>query len=297
MVGVIIVHFDAPEPTLRCLASVRADTSALQRAIVVVDNGGNLDPSQLGDDVTLVSRPDNPGFGVGANLGVVALPTPPAGQRYTAFVILNNDVELQPGFLDAAARSLESGVGAVGGPVTDGDAGGALWYAGGQINFLTGTVTQSRDHDDARRRRDVGFIPGAALAISPRAWAQVGGFDPSYFLYNEDLDLCLRLRRLGWRLVFEPDMACVHSLGGATGSRGRSPTYLAQLTRTRLRPFRPWIYRFYLSLLHSPYNLLRAIRLVLRHGPRCGPYVWAVVRAHLGAVAEVLHLTSPRRTR
>jgi GT2 family glycosyltransferase len=295
MVGVVIVHFDAPEPTLRCLASVRADTSEQARALVVVDNGGNLEPAQLGNDVTLVSRPDNPGFGVGANLGVAALPEPPDGDSYRAYVVLNNDVELEPGFLDAAARSLEDGVGAVGGPVNDGDAAGTLWYAGGRINYLTGTVTQSHDPGDAARRREVGFIPGAAIAVNPQAWAQARGFDPSYFLYNEDLDLCLRLRRLGWRLLFEPDMACVHFLGGATGSRGRSPTYLAQLTRTRLRPFRPWIYRFYLSLLHSPYNLFRVVRLMLRHGPRCGPYVWAVVRAHLGAVAEVLHLTSPRR--
>lgn len=295
MVGVIIVHFDAPEPTLRCVASVHDDSSAAPRAIVVVDNGGNLDQAQLGSDVTLVSRPDNPGFGVGANVGVAALPPPAADEAYSAYVILNNDVVLEPGFLDAAASALEGRVGAVGGPVTDGGSDGDLWYAGGHINFLTGTVSQSRSPQDAGQRRDVGFIPGAAIAIRPEAWDEVGGFDASYFLYNEDLDLCLRLRRLGWRLRFEPDMACVHSLGGATGSRSRSPTYLAQLTRTRLRPFRPWIYRFYLSMLHSPYNLLRAMRLVLRHGPRCGPYVWAVVRAHLGAVAEVLHLTSARR--
>ena len=66
-------------------------------------------------------------------------------------------------------------------------------------------------------------IPGAALALSPEAWRQVGGFDPSYFLYNEDIDLCLRLRRAKWRLVFEPDMACTHYLGECTFSRERSP--------------------------------------------------------------------------
>ena len=63
------------------------------------------------------------------------------------------------------------------------------------------------------------------------------GFDSRYFLYNEDVDLCLRLRRAGWRLLFEPGMVCFHAIGGATASADRSPIYLENLTRTRFAPF------------------------------------------------------------
>jgi len=290
VVVVVVVHYGALPPTLRCLQSVRDDDSQEERRVVVVDNQGNLRDEDLGTDVVVVSRPDNPGFGEGANAGVAALPAEP---EPIALLVLNNDVELQSGFVHAAVGALGPGVGAAGGPVTDGHTKGMLWYAGGEVNYLTGTVSQDRARASARRRRDVGFIPGAAIAISWQAWREVNGFDASYFLYNEDIDLCLRLRRAGWRLVFEPEMACVHFLGASTGSRGRSPLYLEQITRSRLRPFRPWPYQLYLSAVHSLYNAVRVVRLVLRHGSAARPYVAAVVRGHSGALGEVLRLTGP----
>jgi GT2 family glycosyltransferase len=115
----------------------------------------------------------------------------------------------------------------------------------------------------------------------------VGGFDPRFFLYNEDVDLCLRLRRAGWRLLFEPGMVCSHALGGATGSAGRSPLYLENITRTRLLPFRSRLYRVYLGGIHTLYNSLRVVGLGVRRGAGCGPYVTAVVRGHLAALSNL----------
>jgi len=287
VVGIVVVHYGPSEPTLSCLDSVRRDGSPHDARIVVVDNLGNLSDVDLGADVRLVLRTDNPGFGAGANAGVGALD---ADVDYAAFIILNNDVELEPGFLEAAVTALGPRVGAVGGPVADGHSEGELWYAGGEVKYLTGTVRQDREHSRARLRRDVTFIPGAAIAVSPVAWQEVQGFDPSFFLYNEDIDLCLRLRRRGWRLVFEPAMSCVHFLGASTGSRGRSPLYLEQITRSRLRPFRPWPYQLYLCGVHSLYNTFRILRLILLHRAQSGPYVAAVLRGHTHALGEVLRL-------
>jgi GT2 family glycosyltransferase len=153
------------------------------------------------------------------------------------------------------------------------------------VSFLTGTVRQQRSESAAARPRDVGFIPATAMAIAPAAWHELGGFDPRYFLYNEDLDLCLRLRRAGWRLRFEPGMACTHHLGGATGSAERSPLYLENLTRTRLLPFRSPAYRVYLAVIHSLYCAVRIAGLAVRHRGRCAPFVSAVLRGHAAAAA------------
>ena len=49
--GVVVVHFGDPEPTLRCLASLAADGSQIERRVVVVDNSGNMDPGSLGSEV------------------------------------------------------------------------------------------------------------------------------------------------------------------------------------------------------------------------------------------------------
>ncbi len=287
--GVVIIHYGRAEPTRQCLRSVLEDPSAVERHIAVVDNFGNLKPEEFGNSTTLVHRPDNPGFGGGANVGVAALRTK---ADCLGFVVMNNDLVINPGFLDAAAEALEPrDVGAVGGPILVGFDQPTLWYAGGVIRRLTGTVRQSHSKADASRRREVGFVPGTAIAVKADAWFEIDGFDTSYFLYNEDIDLCLRLRRNGRRLLFEPGMTCLHDLGETTGSSHRSALYLEQITRTRLRPFRPRAYQLYLGAVHTLYNVARILRLFLRHGRSARTQIRAIIRAHLAALAEVVGLT------
>ncbi len=253
-VAVVVVHFGEVAPTAACLTALAREGSRAARRLVVVDNGATLGPGPW-HGAEVVSLAGNPGFGAGANAGVAAL----AGDPFDAIVVLNNDIEVANGYLDAALQALRHlDVGLAAGPLYLAETGGALWYAGGGINWLTGTMRQAMSVRAAARERTVGFIPGAAFAARPEAWRSVGGFDPGYFLYNEDVDLGLRLRRRGWRLLFCPAMVAVHRLGGVSGSAARSPLYLEHMTATRLRPFRPLAYRLYLVALHSGYALLRA---------------------------------------
>ena len=64
--------------------------------------------------------------------------------------------------------------------------------------------------------RDVDQISGAYMVLRRAAWQEVGGFDPAYFMYNEDVDLNVRLRRAGWRVVFLPDVHITHHLGASS---------------------------------------------------------------------------------
>ena len=283
LAGVVIVHFGEVDPTIRCTASVYGDPSRLGRRVIVVDNSGNLEADALVAGVEVIRRADNPGFGAAINVGVAALE---GDEGISFYVVLNNDAVLGPGYLDAAADALEVGVGAAGGPICDGLDNSKLWYAGGGINFLTGTVRQQRFADASGQGRDVGYIPATAMAVAATAWRDVRGFDERFFLYNEDLDLCLRLRRAGWRLRFEPGMESFHRLGGSTGSAERSPLYLENLTATRFLPFQSRPYRLYLAGLHSLYNALRALGLGIRHTTRSGPYLAALARGHRRALAS-----------
>ena len=294
--AVIVIHYGRSKPTESCVASIRNDPSETPRTIIVVDNFGNLQPEVFAPHCVVLNRSDNPGFGAGANAGVDSLPH---GLDPLGFVVLNNDVTLKPLFLDAAATALsQDRVGAAGGPIWDPQHHFSdPWYAGGRIRRLTGTVTQSTSSADARTARDVGFIPGTAMAIRRSAWQDVGGFDPGFFLYNEDIDICLRLLRRGWRLVFEPAMACLHNLGETTGSTHRSALYLEQLSRTRLRPFQPRAYRLYLCAVHTLYNALRITVLFLQQGRASRSQVRAIARGHRAAVAEILGLTKARPRR
>lgn len=284
-VGAVVVHFGDPAPTRAALAALRVDPSPVDRTLVVVNAGGlDVETEQLADHV--VHSLDNPGYGEAANRGIAWLFQHFEPGEPSTFVVLNHDARIAGGFLAAAVAACRDQVGAAGGPIRWPD--GRLWYAGGGIRWWSGTVRQARDEAAATRAQDVGFIPATALAIQPAAWAAVGGFDPWFFLYNEDVDLCLRLRARGWRLRFEPGLAAVHDLGGATGSGGHSALYLEHLARGRLLPFSPWPYRLYLGVLHTGWNLLRAVLLVNRHGRAALPRVRALARGHRAALATIL---------
>jgi len=276
-VGVVVVHFGDPAPTVACVRALAADASRCSRRIVLADNSGNLDAGAFA--AAEVLRPgDNPGFGAAANAGVAALGAGP----WDALVVLNNDIELVSGYLEAAVAALRRpGVALAAGPLFLDRPGGELWYAGGGIDWLTGTVRQATSPAAVAREREVGFVPGAAFAVREESWRQAGGFDPTYFLYNEDVDLCLRLRRLGWRLLYTPAMSAVHWLGAVTGSSARSPFYLEHMAATRLRPFRPLAYRVYLAVLHSAYAAMRAARYrLLVRGEAGRAAAAAVLRGH-----------------
>ncbi len=288
--GVVIVAFESPRVALRCVDSLRSDPSRVRRRIVVVDNSRHreraLDRRWLPPEVNVVYRTDNPGYGAGANLGVARL----EGRQengFQGYVILNHDVEVLPGFLDAAATALASGAGCAAGPIYLDDRDGPLWYAGGGWRRLTGTVWHSRTATDAARNHEVGFIPGTIFAISADAWRDTGGFDARIFLYHEDLDLCLRLRRSGWRLAFAPGMRAVHHMGTSTGSRERSAFYLEHMTKTRFLSHRSRTYRLYLAAVHTPYVLLRSLLLLLPGDRSRSGRAAALWRGHRAALARL----------
>jgi GT2 family glycosyltransferase len=290
--GVVVVHFGDARRTLGCLSALLADPSRVRRRIAAVDNSANLPPTDLPPAVLHLSCPDNPGFGAGANRGAAALG---ARAEPLGFVFVNGDVEVLPGFLDAAAAALAAGLGAAGGPLFLDSPSGPLWYAGGHVDLCTGTVRQSHAAAGAHRAREVGFIPGAALAVSAEAFRAIGGFDPAFFLYNEDLDLCLRLRRAGFRLWFEPGMAALHHLGGATGSAGRSPLYLEEITRTRLLPFPSRAHRLWLALLHTGWVAIRAASFLRRRDGGGRDHARALLRGHRAALASAWSRRLPHR--
>jgi GT2 family glycosyltransferase len=94
-----------------------------------------------------------------------------------------------------------------------------------------------RDAGSARLQPIVGedFPAGAALLVRKEAWEEAGGFDETFFMYSEETDLCLRLRRLGWRIVLCPTSVFVH-LGGAS-TAGVSGEMEREQLRSYLRFF------------------------------------------------------------
>lgn len=226
--AVVIVSHDTREEALACLASARR---AGARELVLVDSGSRDATAEAvrrdhpGVDVLELA---NVGFGRAANAGVARTTRP-------TVVVANADVR----FGEASLRVLHAGLAAdpslaaVGPAVAYPDgtpqasarrlpglataAGHALLYR----LWVDNPFTRRYRHldTDPSEARDVDWLSGCALALRRAAFDAVGGFDPAYFLYVEDVDLAVRLREAGWRLRFEPAAAVVHRVGASTRQR------------------------------------------------------------------------------
>ena len=83
--------------------------------------------------------------------------------------------------------------------------------------------------DEQHRARNADWVSGASFLVRRDAFEAVGGFDEAYFMYVEDVDLCWRLHRAGWAVLYEPSSRVVHEQGRSTSpralqdARGSSP--------------------------------------------------------------------------
>jgi N-acetylglucosaminyl-diphospho-decaprenol L-rhamnosyltransferase len=229
----VVVSFNYGDLLEKCVRSILAETSAGVPEIVVVDNASTDGSaaaltSALPGAARIVAAPGNVGYARGANIGISVTDEP--------FVaVLNGDTELGPGVAAAMIAALEADprVGAVGPRVLnlDGsvypsartDPGLFVAAAHAMLGLVWRTNPWTRRYRqldvDPSRARDVDWVSGAALWLRREALDDVGGWDERYFMYMEDVDLCLRLRRAGWRVRYEPAGEVVHVQGASTSKR------------------------------------------------------------------------------
>jgi GT2 family glycosyltransferase len=227
--AVVVVSYNTRELLSTCLESVLAEAPS---HVVVVDNASTDGSSEMVTgrfpSVTLRSNPSNIGFGQAANQGIRACPS--------AYVLLLNcDTILFPGALDALSEYLDQHPSAaVIGPRLLNPSGSnqasersfptpldlALdWSHAYDLvgcTPLRGLFARTRRQD---RAHPVAWIVGAALGIRCAAFDLVSGFDPSFFMYFEEVDLCYRLRRAGWDIHFAPVASVMHVGGASTRQR------------------------------------------------------------------------------
>jgi N-acetylglucosaminyl-diphospho-decaprenol L-rhamnosyltransferase len=229
----VVVAFESGDHLIGAVRSLAGDTSAGGAPeIVVVDNGsrdGSVDALRRElPDVAVVTPSRNLGYGPGANAGIAATSAP-------VVAVCNADLVVSAGTAAAVLRRFaeEPGVGAVGPRIVDAD-GATYPSARAQPSILDGLghallgkarpanrFTRRYHHGDADpdAPRDVDWVSGASIWLRRRALESVGGWDESYFMYVEEVDLCWRLRRAGWRVVYEPRGVVVHVQGASTARR------------------------------------------------------------------------------
>ena len=244
-VSIVIVSFNAREHLERCLDVVAGSG----HEVVVVDNASSDGSPALVRErfpsVRLVELEENIGFGAANNVGMEV-----ASGRW--LLLLNSDawpvgdaIERLAAFGEAHPRA-----GIVGPRLrnTDGSLQPSvrghptLWRIATEYLFLRRLAPRSRalnafygggfDHASVR---EVEVLKGAVLLVRREAFEAVGGFDPAYFMYGEEMDLCYRVREAGWTVVFDPDAEFVHVGGVSTGARWAERPAFGPMRRDQLR--------------------------------------------------------------
>jgi len=246
-VAVVVVSFESRDTLAAALASVRAH-AGLALETIVVDNAsadGSADAARAVDpDALVIANQGNQGFARACNQGWHAARAP-------LVLFLNPDAEVTPGAIPSLAELFESRaeVGAAG-PRTRSEDGSIQVSTGPDLGLFAelrqrrlvqGVARRDpRSLAEAERRyareAEAAWVSGSCLAVRRAALEAVSGFDEGFFLYEEDADLCLRLRRAGWRVVFTPAADVRHRLGR---SMSRAPRRARlEYHRSHLRYYR-----------------------------------------------------------
>lgn len=232
--------------------------------IVVVDNFRTAHDSErmaalaVRNGWSLVALATNRGFGSGTNAGVALAQE----MGFRRLLLVNPDARIDEDGIAALARECADRPGnIVSARILRPD--GSVWFHGGTILRARGRTSMG---PSAVSSAPDGWITGACMMMHADLWNRLGGFDDSYFLYWEDVDLSWRCTEAGGQLTVLPDVTLEHSVGGTQRGGGKSTTYVYYNCRNRLlfaaghldrRERASW-------LLHSPGYAVA----VMQHGGR-----------------------------
>lgn len=232
---VLLLNWNNAAATLNCLACLKTGAPELQA--LVVDNGSSDDSpdlvARIHPDVPLVRLTNNEGFARGTNAGLRWV----MGRgEHDVVVFLNNDAHLSADDVLRAAHVVREDptIGMLTGKILRPD--GRLWYGGGRLRRWRGGVhiygKRREDHGQFDSAKDVTFI-SLAFAVARRDVVErVGLLAHEYFFGQEEWDYCLRVRKAGYRLRYEPSIRCVH--GGDGSHNNNLPEFVYNGYRNKL---------------------------------------------------------------
>lgn len=195
--------------------------------VYVADNGSSDDSIQFLKEaypsVIIIDNKNNYGFAGGYNLALKSV-------SEELLVLLNSDIEVTPNWIEPAIALFESdpSIGAIQPKIMDFKNRKSFEYAGaagGWIDILGYPFSKGRVFDKLEidkgqydESEEIFWASGAAMFIRKSAFVKAGGFDDYFFAHQEEIDLCWRLQKAGYKIISSPD-SIVYHIGGGTLSK------------------------------------------------------------------------------
>ena len=244
--SIIIVNYNTIKITLDCLKSIIKSTKGLNYEIILVDNASsdgsvdaieNFAKGKKNLKLKLVKSKKNLGFGKGNNLGIkfskgrfILLLNTDTIVKGNIFSEMMNWMERhkEVGMSTCALKSLDGSIQETGGYFPNLLRVASWMFFLDDLPFVDRIIKPFhpmhafspfyKNTSIFQKKREMDWLTGAYMLIKREVIDEVGVFDKDYFMYTEDVDLCYRIKKAGWKIVYLPRWNILH-LGGASSTK------------------------------------------------------------------------------
>lgn len=234
-VGIIIVDYQNEVETKACLNSLsRLDKKFEYRVFVVLPETETSTLAKHETELRLITSRENLGYAWAVNLGIKQA----AEAECKYVIVMNNDVTVKSDFVEPLVNTLNNPeVGLVSPKIyfspgrefhddayQENERGKVIWYAGGVIDweniYAWHWGVNEVDHGQFEKVVETDFATGCCVAFKADLIDKIGLWDERYFLYLEDTDWSVRVKKAGLKIMFEPKSVIWHKNAGSTGGPG-----------------------------------------------------------------------------
>ncbi|MBU2632432.1 glycosyltransferase family 2 protein [Patescibacteria group bacterium] len=239
-IGIVTVNYNTEKDTLNFLDSLeKINSSGFSLSVVVVDNASrenfSLPKKYKKENIKVINLNKNTGFSGGYNTGIKEV----LKENVDYVLVVNNDTILDPEILinltEVIAKDVRIGVVTPKIYFAKGhefhkdryskeELGKVFWFAGGYMDWANvQSVHRGVDEVDIgqyNKAEEIGFASGCCMLIRRAVLEKVGLFDDNFFLYYEDADLNLRIKKAGYKIYYVPSAVLVHVNAASTGGAG-----------------------------------------------------------------------------
>jgi GT2 family glycosyltransferase len=219
---ILILNWNGADDTLDCLQSL--ETVRSDHVVpLVIDNGSTDDSvpriNNFFPHIPILELEQNLMYAGGNNAGLNWA----VEQGFDYVVFLNNDTTVEPDFLKPLLKVFEadSQIGMAAPLMCYAARPDRVWYGGGEVNLWTGYIAHRHIREAVQqvpsRVVETDYITGCCMMMPTALAQELGGFDTGFKMYGEDVDLSLRCRAKGYRLMFVPESRIYHKVSASVG--------------------------------------------------------------------------------
>lgn len=221
--SIIIVNYKTPLITFRCIESIEKNTNIKGGyEIIVVDNNSNDNSEELitaaFSEVIWINKSANDGFGRANNVGI----TKSQGEY---ILLLNSDMIIPEGTIETCLNEIEkdSMIGALGCKLLNEDGSFQKstypYIADYKGIYRLNLIYDYFNKNEIKPELKIKAIMGSFMLIPTKVLNEVGLFDPDFFMYAEEMDLCYRMAKHGYKINYYDQVFAIHKHGASSSDK------------------------------------------------------------------------------